>query len=71
MQTKYLRVMEQEQLKSGAFSPAGLVRDNFAQICLVERPDNTIFERVAGEKNEGLLFTYSGDRSQVSLFIYF
>ena len=50
MQTKYLRVVEQEQFKSGAFSPAGLVRDNFAEICLVERPDDTIFERVAGEK---------------------
>ena len=63
MQTKYLRVVEQDRFKSGAFSPAGLVRDNFAEICLVERPDDTIFERLAGEKNEGLLFTYSGDRS--------
>ena len=50
MQTKYLRVMEQEQFNSGAFSPAGLVRDNFAEIYLIERPDDTIFERVAGEK---------------------
>ena len=50
MQTKYLRVVEQEQFKSGAFSPAGLVRDNFAEICLVERPDDAIFERLAGEK---------------------
>ena len=50
MQTKYLRVVEQEQFKSGAFSPASLVRDDFAEICLVGRPDDTIFERVAGEK---------------------
>ena len=50
MQTKYLRVVEQDRFKSGAFSPAGLVRDNFAEICLVERPDDTIFERLAGEK---------------------
>ena len=50
MQTKYLQVVEQEQFKCGAFSPLGLVRDNFAEICLVERPDDTIFERVAGEK---------------------
>ena len=38
MQTKYLGVVEQEQFKSGAFSPADLVRDNFAEICLVEPP---------------------------------
>ena len=50
MQTKYLRVVEQEQFKSGAFSPASLVRDDFAEICLVGRPDDTIFERLAGEK---------------------
>ena len=50
MQTKYLRVVEHEQFKSGALSPAGLVRDNFAEICFVERPDDTIFERVAREK---------------------
>ena len=49
IRTKYLRV-EQVQFKSGAFSPAGLVRDNFAEICLVERPDNAIFERLTGEK---------------------
>ena len=35
---------EQEQFKSGAFSPAGLVRDNFAEICLVERPDDTFLD---------------------------
>ena len=52
MQTKYFRVVEQEQFKSGAFSPAGLVRDNFAEICLVEHPDDTTFERVAGEKTK-------------------
>ena len=40
MQTKYLRVVEQEQFNCGAF----------AEICLIERPDHTIFERVAGEK---------------------
>ena len=50
IQTKYLRIVEQEQFKSGAFSPASLVRDDFAEICLVGRPDDTIFERVAGEK---------------------
>ena len=50
MHTKYLRVVEQEQFNSGAFSPADLVRDNFAEICLIERPDDTIFDRVAGEK---------------------
>ena len=47
MQTKYLRVVEQEKFKSGAFSPAGLVT---AEICLVECPDDIIFERTAGEK---------------------
>ena len=71
MQTKYLRVVEQEQFNSGAFSPAGLVRDHFAEICLIERPDDTIFERVAGEKNEGLLFTYLGDHSRVSFCFFF
>ena len=50
MQTKYLQVVEQEQFKSGGFSPVDLVRDNFAEICLVEHPDDTIFERVAGGK---------------------
>ena len=50
MQTKYLQVVEQEQFKSGGSSAVGLVRDNFAEICLVECPDDTIFERVAGGK---------------------
>ena len=54
MQTKYLRVVEQEQFKSGAFSPT--------EICLVERHDDTIFERVAGEKMKDC---------RVSLFIFF
>ena len=69
MQTKYLRVVEQEQFKSGAFSPAGLVRDNFAEICLVERPDDAIFERLAGEKMKVAFHVFRW--SQPSKFIYF